>query len=131
MSWLRNICVANDHGYVPLVVNTFRSFLHSCLINVFVIKVTRRMPLVEQELLTIPQHLSSPPISSVVRVTRSLVLCVMFCRSLFVLLCLFFWPLCCLSFFDLRILISDYPLWYLQSLLRKLSLSHYYNKIPN
>jgi hypothetical protein len=131
MSWLRNICVANDHGYVPLVVNTFRSFLHSCLINGFVIKVTRRMPLVEQELLTIPQHLSSPPISSVVRVTRSLVLCVMFCRSLFVLLCLFFWPLCCLSFFDLRILISDYPLWYLQSLLRKLSLSHYYNKIPN
>jgi hypothetical protein len=131
MSRLRNICVANDHGYVPLVVNIFRSFLHSCLINGFVIKVTRRMPLVEQELLTIPQHLSSPPISSVVHVTRSLVLCVIFCRSLFVLLCLIFWPLCCLSFFDLRILISDYPLWYLQSLLRKLSLSHYYNKIPN
>ena len=34
----------------------------------------------------------------------------MFCRSLFVLLYLFFWPLCCLFFFDIRILIT---LWYL------------------
>jgi len=40
------------------------------------------------------------------RVTRSLVLCVMFCRSLFVLLCFFFRPLCFLSFFDLPILIT-------------------------
>ena len=40
-----------------------------------------------------------------VRVTRSLVLGVMFCRSLFVLLSFFFWPLCCLSF-DLRIPIT-------------------------
>jgi hypothetical protein len=31
-------------------------------------------------------------------VTWSLVLCVMFCRSLFVLLSYFFWPLCCLFF---------------------------------
>ena len=35
-----------------------------------------------------------------VRVTRSLVLCVMFCRSLFVLLSFSLWSLCCLSFFD-------------------------------
>jgi hypothetical protein len=41
-----------------------------------------------------------------IRVTRSLVLCVMFCRSLFVLLYLFFWPLCCLFIFDIRILIT-------------------------
>ena len=41
------------------------------------------------------------------RVTRSLVLCAMFCRSLFVHLYFFFWPLCCLSsFVDLRILIT-------------------------
>ena len=39
-------------------------------------------------------------------VTQSLVLCVMFCRSLFVLLSFLFWPLCCLSFFDLQILIT-------------------------
>ena len=36
---------------------------------------------------------------------RSLVFCVIFCRSLFVLLFLFFWPLCCLSF-NLRFLIT-------------------------
>jgi hypothetical protein len=30
----------------------------------------------------------------------------MFCRSLFVLLCFFFWPLCCLFFFDIQILIA-------------------------
>ena len=62
--------------------------------------------LVEQELLTLPEHLSSPPVFSVVHVTRSLVFFVMFCRSLFVLLYFFFWPLCCLFFFDIRILIT-------------------------
>jgi hypothetical protein len=40
---------------------------------------------VEQELLTIPEHLSSSPVFSVVRVTQPLVLCVTFI-SLFVLL---------------------------------------------
>ena len=40
-----------------------------------------------------------------VRVTRSLVLCVMFCRMLFVPLSFFIWPLYCLSFY-LRILIA-------------------------
>jgi hypothetical protein len=34
------------------------------------------MSLVEQELLTLQEHLSSSPVFSVVRVTRSLVLCV-------------------------------------------------------
>ena len=34
--------------------------------------------LVEQELLTLPDHLSSPPVFSEVRVTPSLVLCVCF-----------------------------------------------------
>ena len=43
----------------------------------------------------------------------------MFCRSLFVLLSLFFWPLCCLFFFDIRILITS--LWYLQTILSVLS----------
>jgi hypothetical protein len=44
----------------------------------------------EQELLTLPEHLSSPPGFSGVRVVRSLVFCVVFCRSLFVLLFFFF-----------------------------------------
>ena len=75
---LRNICVKNDHGYVPLIVNTFGSFPHSWLITEFVTRVTRWVPLVEQELLTLPKHLSSPPVFSGVRVTRSLVLYVYF-----------------------------------------------------
>ena len=57
------------------------------------------MPLVEQEVLTLPEHPSSPPpILSGVRVALSLVFCVVFCISLF------FWPLCCLFFFDFQIL---------------------------
>ncbi len=43
---------------------------------------------------------------SFTRVTRSLVLYVMLCKSLIVLLSFFFWPLCCLFFFDIRILIT-------------------------
>ena len=35
------------------------------------------------ELLTLPGHLSSPPVFSGVRVTQSIVLCVVFCRSSF------------------------------------------------
>ena len=41
---LWNICVANDHGYVPLVVNTSRSFLHSWLVTRFVTRLTRLLP---------------------------------------------------------------------------------------
>jgi hypothetical protein len=53
LGWpLWNICVTNDHGYVPLVVNTSRSFPHSWLISGFVTRLTRWVPLVEQELLT-------------------------------------------------------------------------------
>jgi hypothetical protein len=38
----------------------------------------KQIQLVEQELLTLPEHLSSSPVFSGVRVTRSLVLCVCF-----------------------------------------------------
>jgi hypothetical protein len=66
-------------GYVPLVViHTSLSFPHSWLITGFITRSIRRVPLVEQELLTLPEHLSSPPVFSGVRVTRSLVLCVCF-----------------------------------------------------
>ena len=47
--------------------------------------VTRRVPLVEQKLLTFPQHPSSSLVFSGVCVTRSLVSCVLNC-------CLFFCP---------------------------------------
>ena len=100
----------NDHGYVSLVVWTFWFFPHSWLITGFVNRLTRRVPLVEQELLT---FLSSPPSFSGIRVTRSVVFMCMFCRCFFVLMSFFFWPLCCLSF-------SIYgfwlPIWYLQTL---------------
>jgi hypothetical protein len=64
------------------------------------------VPLVEQELLTLLEHLSSLPVFNGGRVTRSLGFCVVFCRSLFVLLSFFFWSLCCLSYLDIRILIT-------------------------
>jgi len=42
-----NICATNDHGYVPLVINTSRSFPHSRLITGFVTRLTRRVSLME------------------------------------------------------------------------------------
>ena len=118
LSWLGwpiwNTCVTNDHGYVPLVVKTSQSFPHSWLITGFVTRLTRRVPLVEQERFTLPKHLSSPPIFSGVRVTRSLVLCVCFvdrCLSV----CTFsfgYCVVCSSSIYGFWL-----PLWYLQSLL--------------
>jgi hypothetical protein len=55
---------------------------------------------------TLQSYLRSPLVFRGVRVTRSLVFCVMFCGSLFVLLYFFICQLCCLSFFDVRILIT-------------------------
>jgi hypothetical protein len=100
------ICVTNDHGYVPLVVNTSRSFPQSWLIPGFVTRLTQRVSLVEQELPTLPEHLSSTLVFSGVRVTRSLVLYVCFidrCLSF----CLFSFGLV-LSVL-LRYTDSDYP----------------------
>ena len=60
----------------------------------------------EQELSTLPEHLSSPPVLSGVYVTRSFSFICIFCRSLFLLLFFFFWLLCCLFFFDIWIPIT-------------------------
>jgi hypothetical protein len=62
--------------------------LRSWLITGFVTGLKRRVSLVEQELFTLPEHLSS---------------------VLYVCLvdhCLFFWPLCCIFFLDIRIMIT-------------------------
>ena len=67
---------------------------------------SRRVPMVEQELLTRPEHLSSPPGFSGVHVTQSLVLYISFVDRCLSFLYFFIRPLCCLSFFDLRILIT-------------------------
>jgi len=61
------------------------------------------VPLVEKELFTLPEHLSSPPVFSGVRATQFLVLYVSFVDRC---LSFLFWPLCCLYFFDIRILIT-------------------------
>ena len=87
--------------YVPLVISTPRSFPHALLITGFVARLTRRMPLVEQKLPTLP-------VSSEVHVARFLYFCVVFFGSFFFRFC---WPLYYL-FFDLWILIIP---WYLQT----------------
>lgn len=64
--------------------------------------------LVAQELLTILDTLCSSPVFSGVCFTLSLVFFVMFLRSLFVSLSLFFWSLYSLSFYDLWLLITTF-----------------------
>jgi hypothetical protein len=54
--------LVNRYGIsVSLVVNTSRSFPPSWLITGFVTRLTRRVSLLEQELFTLPELLSSPP----------------------------------------------------------------------
>jgi len=65
-----------------------------------------RVPHVEQEMITPPEHMSSSPVLSGVRVARYLVFYVMFCRSLFVLLSCF---LLVIVLSVLRFTHSDYP----------------------
>jgi hypothetical protein len=65
---LELISVKNDHEYVLLVVNTSRSFPHSCFITRFVTRLTRLVPLVEQQQLTLQEHPNSSPVFSGVRV---------------------------------------------------------------
>ena len=98
------ISVSHMTTYMFHYVSTSRSFRCSWLITGFVTWLTRRVALVEQKLLTLPEHLRSSPIFSGVHVTRSLILyvcfvdrCLSFCT---------FWPLCCLFFCDMRILIT-------------------------
>ena len=88
------------------VVESDNAILHTLISNLHYLTWARRVPLIKLELPTLPKHLSSPPVFNGVRVTRSLVLCVLFCRSLFAILSFFFWPLYCLSFFDVRNMIT-------------------------
>jgi hypothetical protein len=86
------------------------------IITGFVSRLTRRVPLVDQELLTLPEHLSSSPVFSGVLVTRSLLLYVCYVDR-----CL---PFCTFSFgHGVICSFSIYrfwlPLWYLQTLLAR------------
>ena len=83
------------------------------LITGFVTKLTRWVPrLVEQKLLTFPEHMSSLPVFSGVRVTQSLVLCACFVDRYLSFCTVLFWPLCSSSIYGFWL-----PLWYLQTLL--------------
>ena len=65
------------------------------------------------ELITLPEHLRPPPVFGGVRLTRCLVLWVMFCKSLFAYLSFFFGHsvVCSSSIYGFWL-----PLWYLQAL---------------
>jgi hypothetical protein len=108
-----NICVTNDHWYVPLVEITSRSFPHSWLISGFVTGLTQRVPLVEQELLTFRSTLVHPQFL-VGFVFLDLVLCVSFVEHCF--------SFSTFSFGHCFLCSSIYgfwlPLWYLQTLLK-------------
>jgi hypothetical protein len=89
----------------------------SCFITGFVTRVTWQVPLVEQELLTLPENLSSPPDFCRVRVTRTLVLCVCFVDHC-LLFCTFSFAHCVVCSFSIygfwlpiffRYMDSDYP----------------------
>ena len=108
LGWpLCDIFVTNDHGYVPLVASTFMSFSHAWRITGFVIILTQRVPLVEQELLTLPEHLRSLLVFIGICVTRSLVLCVCFVDRFFCPFLLFLLTIVVSGLF--RFMDSDYP----------------------
>ena len=79
----QNICVTNDHQYVPFVVNTILPFPYSWLATRYVTRVTWQVLLVEQELLAIQEFTT---VFCEVHVAQLLVFCEVFCRSF----CLFF-----------------------------------------
>ena len=87
------VSVTNDHRYLFVII-TIWFLAHSWFITGFITRVTGRMPHVEQELLALPEHMSSSPVFSGVCVAR----------SSFVDLCLSVWPLYCL----LQFTASDY-----------------------
>jgi hypothetical protein len=117
------ISTTDDFTYVFQPQITLQVLSIHIWIYEFVIRLTQRVSLVEQELLTLPEHPSSPPVISGVRVIRSFVLCVCFVdRSLYI--CTFSFGHCvvCSSIYgfwlppfdilDLRLLITS--LWYLR-----------------
>jgi hypothetical protein len=77
--------------FLANILPAIEFFLLYCVIS--------KTEIVEQELFTLPGGWGG-------RVARSLVFCVIFCRSLFVLLSPFLWTLYCLSF-DIPLLVSS------------------------
>ena len=133
----------------------FYNISSSRLVTGFVTIVIWRIPLLEQELLTLPEYLGLPALFSTVHVSRTLVFCVVFCRSLFVLLFLFNHCVVCTTWWTmlLHLLISVscfvdpfvffghcivccsviygiwLPLWCLQTLLKSINIWNMLNYI--
>jgi hypothetical protein len=86
--------------------------LLTCYICTSTTRVARRVSLVEQEIRILPEHLSPFTIFSGDCVAQASFFCIVFCRTLFVLLLL------STVLSDLlRFTTSDYPLWYLKTCL--------------
>ena len=80
LAWLCIICVINNHKYLPFIKVTMQSFFSlSLLITLCSTRVMRRVPLVEQELLIIPENPSSYSFFCG------------WCCSIFCFLCVFLW----------------------------------------
>ena len=123
LKWTAQYIIRNHHQHISLLSPSLDMHVH--LINKF--SVNNNRPLKSETLrcsIAVWRHVNS--ISDIFMTTtflkmlkfeifsrlsgfvfaRSLLFCVVFYSSLFVLLSYFFWPLCCLSFFKLRILIT-------------------------
>ena len=101
-----SISVTNDNRYVHLVLITTPPFPHSWNITRFVYKNNTTGATYWAEI-THPSwaHEFTSWFCGIC-VVQSLVFCVVFSRSLFVLLFFFLWLLHCLPFFNLRLLIA-------------------------
>ena len=114
MTWL-TVMEYLCHKWLRICSICRKHFPHSWLITGFVTNLTRRVPLVKLELLTLPEHPSSPLVVSGVGVTQSLVLFVGFVLLSFLLLAI---VLSALRFMD-----SDYPFGIFKLFLYELTFS--------
>jgi hypothetical protein len=88
------------------ILYELETVIYSFHISRLAISDSWRVSLVGQDVPFFPERPSSPTVLSRFCVAQSLVVCVMFCRPLFLLLSFFFWH--CLLFFDLRIRITPF-----------------------
>ena len=94
LAWLCIICVINNHKYLPFIKVTMQSFFSlSLLITLCSTRVVRRVPLVEQELLIIPENPSSYSFFCGWCCSIFCFLCVFLCLMLLNLLSNCFWLL--------------------------------------
>ena len=103
--------VLDDNGYAPLSGHV--------LIHWFVTRVTRRVLLMDQEQLTLPEYRSSSSVFGGIHVAQYLVVYAVFCRPFFVLFVLFSFDhciVCTSSIFRFR-----FHLWYHPTFLREKS----------